>query len=190
MARPVNRRSIEKPPLMEGFKPFGLPPRKLGRVVLLFEEYEAVRLADFLGLSHQQAARQMQVSRPTFTRVYEKARRTLATALVEGKAILMEGGNYQTADCWNRCQWCSQLFTGAHEKAACPACHRSCARRLNPDPPAAKSKGVCNCPRSHPGPDAPRSGPDRKNQCPSCAAGTPCEHGCPQQHKLKKKTKT
>ena len=105
---------------MEGFKPFGIPMRDLESVILLFEEYEAVRLADYLGLSHQEAAQQMKVSRPTFTRVYEKARRTLSTALVEGKALLIEGGNYQTNDCWNRCERCSKLFVCSDEKAACP----------------------------------------------------------------------
>ena len=74
MARPVNKRVIEKPPIMEGFKPFGIPMHDLEPVVLLFEEFEALRLADYLGLSHKEAARRMKVSRPTFTRICDKAR--------------------------------------------------------------------------------------------------------------------
>ena len=171
MARPVNRRSIEKPPLMEGFKPFGIPPRHLESVVLLFEEYEAVRLADYLALSHQKAARRMKVSRPTFTRVYEKARHAISAALVEGKALLIEGGNYQTNDCWNRCERCSRLFVGSDEKVACPCCHKSAVRRLNPAPPAPATNTFCLCTRSHPRPAHMQGKSCRGSQCPRRKAG-------------------
>ena len=170
MARPVNRRSIEKPPIMEGFKPFGIPMRDLESVILLFEEYEAVRLADYLSLSHQEAAQQMNVSRPTFTRVYEKARRTLSTALVEGKALLIEGGNYQTNDCWNRCEQCSKLFVCSDEKAVCPFCHKSTVRRLNPDPSATETIVFCICTRCNTKIAHVRGKPCRESQCPSCGA--------------------
>jgi predicted DNA-binding protein (UPF0251 family) len=170
MARPVNRRSIEKPPIMEGFKPFGIPMRELEPVILLFEEYEAMRLADYLGLSHQDAARQMNVSRPTFTRVYEKARRTLSTALVEGKALLIEGGNYQTNDCWNRCEQCSKLFVCPDEKAMCPFCHKSTGRRLHPNEATSGTNGFCICTQCHTKVAHVRGQPCRESQCPSCGA--------------------
>ena len=168
MARPVNRRSIEKPPIMEGFKPFGIPMRELESVILLLEEYEAVRLADYLGLSHLAAAKQMNVSRPTFTRVYEKARRTLSTALVEGKALLIEGGKYQTNDCWNRCERCSKLFVCSDEKAICPFCHQSAVRRLSPDSSTTESKGFCVCTYCNTKIVHVRGKPCRESQCPSC----------------------
>ena len=168
MARPVNRRSIEKPPIMEGFKPFGIPMRELESVILLLEEYEAVRLADYLGLSHLAAAKQMNVSRPTFTRVYEKARRTLSTALVEGKALLIEGGNYQTNDCWNRCERCSKLFVCSDETAICPFCHQSAVRRLSPDSSTTESKGFCVCTYCNTKIVHVRGKPCRESQCPSC----------------------
>jgi uncharacterized protein len=59
-----------------------------------------MRLSDYEGLTQEQAAEKMNISRPTFTRIYEKARRTIAQAFVEGKAIFIEGGNYHTDDCW------------------------------------------------------------------------------------------
>jgi predicted DNA-binding protein (UPF0251 family) len=163
---------------MEGFKPFGIPMRDLEPVTLLFEEYEAVRLADYVGLSHQEAARQMNVSRPTFTRVYEKARQTLSAALVEGKALLIDGGNYQTNDCWNRCERCSQLFVGSDEKAVCPFCHRSAVRRLHPDPSATETNGFCLCTRCHAKIAHVRGQPCRERPCPSCGAKMVREH-CP-----------
>jgi len=187
MARPVNRRSIEKPPLMEGFKPFGIPLRHLESVVLLFEEYEAVRLADYLSLSHQKAARRMNVSRPTFTRVYEKARCTLSAALVEGKALLIEGGNYQTNDCWNRCKGCSKLFVGSDEKARCPFCRKSTVRRLNPNPPA--SGDFCSCTGSNTRPAHMQCKPCRKSQCPRRGTGMVRKNNHQHQLNLKKKIK-
>ena len=66
-------RRIKMPLVMEGFKPFGIPMRELEPVVLLFEEYEAIRLADYENLTQEEAAKKMDISRPTFTRVYDKA---------------------------------------------------------------------------------------------------------------------
>ena len=83
---------------MEGFKPFGIPILNLDPVILLYEEHESIRLMDYEGLTQEQSAEIMDVSRPTFTRIYEKARRSIAKAFVEGKAIFIEGGNYHTND--------------------------------------------------------------------------------------------
>jgi predicted DNA-binding protein (UPF0251 family) len=189
MARPINRRSIEKPPLMEGFKPFGIPRCNQAPVTLLFEEYEALRLVDYLGLAHQQAARRMKVSRPTLTRVYEKARHTLATALVEGKAILIEGGHYQTADCWNRCKRCSQLFVGSEAKAVCPCCHQSTGRCLNPAPPAPARDVFCLCSGGHTERVSLRGKPCQGKHCSTCQAGTIHENKPHPPLNLKKKFK-
>ncbi len=101
---PNRRRSrkVTMPPLMEGFKPFGIPMKDLEPVVLLFEEYEALRLADYENLTQEEAAVRMNVSRPTFTRIYDKARKNIARAFIEGKAILIQGRTYITDDYWYR----------------------------------------------------------------------------------------
>ena len=72
MPRPKQDRKISIPPLMKGFKPFGIPRRMLSSVSLLYDEYEAIRLLDYEGMNQDQAAVQMNVSRPTLTRIYEK----------------------------------------------------------------------------------------------------------------------
>lgn len=74
------------------FKPAGIPMRDLEEVVMTLDEFEALRLADLDGLYQEQAAEQMNVSRPTFSRVIESAHRKLADALVHGKALRIEGG--------------------------------------------------------------------------------------------------
>ena len=92
MPRPVTPREIEEPPLSTWFKPTGIPMRELEEVVLTFDEIEALRLADAEGLYQEQVAEQMKVSRPTVGRILAAARKKVAEALVEGKAIRMEGG--------------------------------------------------------------------------------------------------
>jgi len=100
MPNRIRNRRISMLPPMEGFKPFGIPMRELESVVLLFEEFEAIRLADYENLTQEEAAAKMNISRPTFTRLYDKARKTISKAFVEGKAILIKGGSYVTDDYW------------------------------------------------------------------------------------------
>ncbi len=92
MPRPISPREIETPPHATWFKPTGVPLRDLEEVVLTFDEIEAIRLADVEGLYHEQVAEQMKVSRPTIGRILASARKKVGAALVQGKAIRMEGG--------------------------------------------------------------------------------------------------
>ena len=122
---PNRRRSrrIMMPPLMEGFKPFGIPMRDLEPVVLLYEEYEALRLADYENLTQEEAAVRMNVSRPTFTRIYDKARKNIARAFIEGKAILIQGGTYITDDYWYRCYNCHETMITIKPAKQCRKCN-------------------------------------------------------------------
>ena len=67
----------------------------LEEVILTVEELEAVRLKDLEGLEQEECADMMKVSRPTFFRIITSARQKIADALVNGKAIRVEGGNYK-----------------------------------------------------------------------------------------------
>jgi predicted DNA-binding protein (UPF0251 family) len=116
---------------MEGFKPFGIPMKDLEPVILLFEEYEAMRLADYEGLTQEEASIQMNVSRPTFTRIYAKARASISKAFVEGKAIFIEGGDYQTDDCWYRCEQCMKLNISTQAISRCVYCESEELRNLS-----------------------------------------------------------
>ena len=80
---------MNNPPHFKGFRPIGLPEEN-NPVVINFEEYEAIRLSDFEFNGHVEAAKIMGVSRPTYTRIYESARRKVAQALVEGAALIIE----------------------------------------------------------------------------------------------------
>jgi predicted DNA-binding protein (UPF0251 family) len=87
------------------FKPQGIPLRALEQAVITVDELEALRLADLEGLSQEEVAQQMQVSRPTVTRMLARAHGMVADALVHGKAIRIEGGHYTLGKSF-RCPVC------------------------------------------------------------------------------------
>jgi uncharacterized protein len=123
MGRTKKERLIQMAPHFCGFKPVGVQCKKSSEVFIQFEEYEAINLCDYELLTHAEAAKLMKISRPTFTRVYESARRKVAKAFVEGSCIHFEGGSVNMEHAWFRCTNCKITFT-LPEKAthACPFC--------------------------------------------------------------------
>ena len=122
MARPQKSRKVVNPPKMKGFKPFGIPACEIEQVTLKIEEYESFKLVDYDGHAQEQAAELMNVSRPTFTRIYNKALKTIIKAFVEGKAIIIEGGNYEFEKEWFRCKKCYKLIEGLDNHIKCSDC--------------------------------------------------------------------
>jgi predicted DNA-binding protein (UPF0251 family) len=124
MPRPPIERLIGAPPRATLFKPAGVPARDLERVPLALDELEAIRLVDLEGLSHEQAAAVMGVSRQTIGRILEQGRARVAEALVASKAILIGGGSYRVAPrrlCCLTCgnAWCTEETA---VNATCPSC--------------------------------------------------------------------
>lgn len=97
MARPKCCRRIDGEPAFRIFKPAGAPRVVLEEILLAMDEFEAIRLADFEGLYHEEAAARMNVSRQTFGRIIEGARGKVARVLVEGLALRIEGGGMEVA---------------------------------------------------------------------------------------------
>ncbi|MFC4666157.1 DUF134 domain-containing protein [Falsiporphyromonas endometrii] len=93
MARPKQCRYVSSPPIVDGFRPVGCFRRGLRETLLTYDEFETLRLADYLGMQQDEAAEQMNVSRPTFTRIYDAARKKVAHALVEGRTLNIDGGH-------------------------------------------------------------------------------------------------
>ena len=148
MPRPKRRRTITNPPMIEGFRPFGVPIMNMEPVVLLYEEYESIRLSDYDGLTQEQAAEKMDVSRPTFTRIYEKARRSIAQAFIEGKAIIIEGGDFHANDYWYRCEDCRKVTVSPNTTDECIYCHSKRLQRLDNADCCENNEcegGVCIC---------------------------------------------
>ena len=70
-------------------------PASEAAVVMTLDEFETIRLLDREGLTQEQCAERMGVSRPTVTAIYDSARKKVAEALVDGKRLLLRGGSYQ-----------------------------------------------------------------------------------------------
>ncbi|MEX1384079.1 DUF134 domain-containing protein [Lutibacter sp.] len=119
MARPEKNRRVYKPPKMKGFKPFGIPKCELEVVQLTIEEYESIRLVNYEMLQQKEAAVLMNVSRPTLTRIYNKALKNITKAFVEGKAIVIDGGNYKFEKEWRRCKRCFKLVEEKENHIKC-----------------------------------------------------------------------
>jgi predicted DNA-binding protein (UPF0251 family)/predicted Fe-Mo cluster-binding NifX family protein len=93
MPRPRCRRTIGYLPSVTYFKPAGVRISDLEEVIIRHDEIEAVRLKDLKGLPQEDAAKEMNVSQPTFHRLILSAHKKLADAVVSGKALKIEGGN-------------------------------------------------------------------------------------------------
>ncbi|HKM94767.1 MAG TPA: DUF134 domain-containing protein [Prolixibacteraceae bacterium] len=122
MSNRIRNRRVSMMPPMEGFKPFGIPMRQLESVIMFYEEFEAIRLADYENLNQVDAAKKMNISRPTFTRLYDKARKKTAKAFVEGKAIIIKGGTYETEDYWYKCDDCKETISTMKPISHCRKC--------------------------------------------------------------------
>jgi predicted DNA-binding protein (UPF0251 family) len=91
--RPKKTRIIQEDPRISQFSPRGRPGRP-DESSLSLDEFEALRLADFLGLSQVDASKSMRVSQQTFSRIIKRARKIIADCLVHGKIIRIQGGRY------------------------------------------------------------------------------------------------
>ena len=95
MPRPRRCRRVSYEPSFVYFKPRGIPLKRLEEVRIKVEELEAIRLADLQGIDQKEAAERMNISQPTLHRILVSARRNISDALVNGKAIRIEGGDYR-----------------------------------------------------------------------------------------------
>jgi len=137
MPRPINQRLVDCFPRCRYYKPAGIPLRMLEENILTMDELEAIRLCDAEGLYQDAAAEKMGVSRQTLGRIVESGRKKLADALVNGKAIRLEGGNvalnapgrggrmFECHDCGN----CWHIPADGVRPAACPRCRSPRIRR-------------------------------------------------------------
>lgn len=124
MPRPRQVSRVQMPPRVKGFIPVGYYKDQSDPVQLNIEEYEVIRLLDYEGLSQVNAAKIMQISRPTLTRIYERARKKVATALTEAHQLIIEGGNSIFNGNWYECEKCNSKFNNPGESpvTACPLC--------------------------------------------------------------------
>ena len=138
MARPKKCRWVKMEPGVTFFKPQGIPLRSLEHTVITIDEMEAMRLSDFLGLNQEEVAKQMQVSRPTVTRMLARAHKAVADALAHGKAIRIEGGDYRLAGQFLECRFCGHRQAAPTKDGGapqtCSKCHSQDLDEESADP--------------------------------------------------------
>lgn len=124
MARRKNLRKIVAPPGFKGYKPYGTSKKKAQAIDLLYEEYESLKLTDYDSMNHLEASQLMGISRPTFARIYESARKKIAQAFVESREITTSYGNAWRDKNWQECSLCHTRFTMPVNvsKQECPLC--------------------------------------------------------------------
>ena len=137
MGRQPRWRRVDFVPQVNYFKPAGMPLAQLQEVRLSIEEAEAIRLKDIDGLEQEDCAKKMCVSRTTFARILVAARQKIANALLNGKAIRIEGGNYEMAvrqfRCKNGHEWKVPFETMIiQQPELCPTCNTSDIMALLP----------------------------------------------------------
>ena len=128
MGRQPLFRRVDFLPQVTYFKPAGVPLIHLQELRLSIEEAEAIRLKDMEGLEQDECGQRMRVSRPTFARILLIARQKIADALLNGKAIRIEGGNYELAvrrfRCGNGHEWELPFEVMIDQPPAlCPTCN-------------------------------------------------------------------
>ena len=164
-------RRLGSPPVLRGLKPIGVPFVNTGIISILYDEYEALRLADYENLSHEEAANLMNVSRPTFTRIYNSCLKKIARGFAEGKSMIIEGGNVEFDRQWYRCNDCNIIFHHSrNKKPECTNCNSQNIEHINRTIEEWKEKR-----------------PDTKNEietreycvCTSCNYKEPHERGVP-----------
>ncbi len=140
MARPVKPRYVAQLPSMGLFRPVGIPANALLSVCLLVEEVEAIRLKDLEGLEQEECAKRMHVSRATFHHILQSGRSKLADALINGKSIQIEGGNFGLPQTRFRCnkdghEW-DVPFEALANRAllSCPICFGGNIQPMPPTP--------------------------------------------------------
>ena len=125
MPRKKRHRLVTKEPPVSVYKPAGIPAMELDEILITIDEFEALRLADFEGLSQRDASAAMEISQPTFNRVLSSARHKVASGLVQGYVLRIEGGRYRLADGTGilECLDCgASVDMSSEDKSTCQKC--------------------------------------------------------------------
>ena len=130
MARPIKPRQIYNVPKINSFIPSEKTDDNISTNVLKVEELEAIRLKDIQKIEQNECAEKMKISRPTFRRILISAREKIADSLLNGKAIVIEGGDFTRNICILHCYSCGHSWDERYESISsqaemtksCPAC--------------------------------------------------------------------
>src|SRR5690606_10956460 len=109
LSRPIKWRKVCGLPKTKRFGPLDIKFKEDNYIKLMVDEYETIRLIDVEGFSQEECGNQMNVARTTVQGIYARARKKIAKSLVNGKPLILEGGEYQLCEglgdgCGRGCQ--------------------------------------------------------------------------------------
>lgn len=124
MSRPIKIRNVQSIPETTNLIPEGKKKCSTHFNNLKIEEFEAIRLKDFEDFSQEEAAEKMDVSRQTFQKILNSARKKIAESLIYGHGISIGGGDFKTPNCKFHCNHCSIEYipTFNSDLNSCPNC--------------------------------------------------------------------
>lgn len=157
MPRPRKLRRIRAMPGFDLFKPAGVRASDLKQTVISVDEYEAVKLKDFEGIEQTKAAKKMNISQSTFNRLLASARKKISDAIVNGKAIKIEGGDFKMVQPRGRGQGTGRGSPKGQGRGRMGGF-------------AAGPEGFCICPVCKTKVQKQRARPCNEMQCPECGA--------------------
>jgi len=189
MGRPKICKRIFGEPKIICFKPdVKVDYQKSESIEITMEEFEAIRLKDYLKIKQQKVAEIMGISQPTLHRILISARENVANALVEGKILNIKGGNYMKAEKRYKCRKCGfEWQSPQKEYEKCPDCESEDIYTIDYEKQTQRTMGqqgigrgrgmggglprVCKCHQC--GYETPKTQgmPCRNDKCPEC--GTP-----------------
>ncbi len=114
MPRPKKSRHVCNEPVFDTFLPDGSTQAEA--VVLSVDEYEVFRLLDYEQITQKECAMQMKVARTTITEMYNQVRYKIADAIVNGKTLTIEGGNYKLCERRANCVGFKKCFRSKCKK--------------------------------------------------------------------------
>ena len=123
MPRQKRSRLILNPPSIKGMSAFGIQKRSSEKVSLYFEEYQAIKLLDYEGMTQEQAAVHMTVFRPTHNAYLRDSQTKSSQSTNRRERLVIRGGKFHFDDSWFRCPSCKANFN-IYDKSGkkCPVC--------------------------------------------------------------------
>jgi predicted DNA-binding protein (UPF0251 family) len=165
MPRPRRFRRISQDPQIRCFKPEKEDMDNLNPVELNIDEFEALRLRDYLDVQQKKSAESMGISQPTFHRTLVSARKKISQALIEGKRIIIVGEDYSTDNYRYTCKKCGfKWFSPEKERDKCPDCQSSDIKIE----PVTSGEDISLLKRRSYGGTGLGVGPPRVCKCPEC----------------------
>lgn len=84
--------------------PRGVPISVLRQVELNLDEFEALRLVDYLNMQQMKAAKSMEISQPTLNRILASGRKKVAQCIVEGYTLRIKMDDITISRIFNKDQ--------------------------------------------------------------------------------------